>query len=213
MLNLDPWTTAVVVVDMQNDFCHPGGYYAKVGRDVSTLAATIAPVAALIARARAAGTCIFYTRLVYDPRLGAMEERHAIRPKRWTASGERLLPGSWGAAVVDDLTPRAADVVIDKPGYSAFDSTELEHLLVDRRIRAVVLCGVVTYACVLATAFAAFDRGFDVVLAADAAGSWNAGLGHATADIVDLLLGHAVVIDDINFMPAKDAVASETLQR
>jgi biuret amidohydrolase len=212
MLSLDPLNTAVVVVDMQNDFCHPDGYYAKVGRDVSALAATIAPVTALIARARAAGCSIFYTRLVYDPRLGAMEERHAIRPKRWTASGERLLPGTWGAAVVDELAPSAADVVIDKPGYSAFDSTELERLLADRRVRAVVLCGVVTYACVLATAFAAFDRGLDVILASDAAGSWNAGLGQATADIVDLLLGHAVVIDDINFVPAKDAVVSGTSQ-
>jgi nicotinamidase-related amidase len=211
MLSLDPLTTAVVVVDMQNDFCHADGYYAKAGRDVSPLVAAVAPVAALIARARAAGSAIYYTRLVHDSRLGAMEERHALRPKRWTTSGKRLQAGTWGAAVVDELAPAAADIVIDKAGYSAFESTELERHLTDRRTRAVVLCGVVTYACILATAFSAFDRGFDVVLAADAAGTWNAGLGHATSDIVDLLLGHSVVINEINFSSARGARVSNTL--
>jgi len=199
MLKLDPSATAVIVVDMQNDFCHAGGYYGAAGRDISAHTAAIAPVAALIERARAAGSPVVFTRLVYDERAGAMEDRHAIRPKRWSSSGKRLEPGSWGAAIVDELAPRPADIVIDKPGYSAFEATGLEQSLFDRGIRAIVLCGVVTYACVLATAFSAFDRGFDVVLAADAAGSWNAGLGRASADIVDLLLGHAVAIDDIQF--------------
>jgi nicotinamidase-related amidase len=212
MLSLDPLTTAVVVVDMQNDFCHADGYYAKVGRDISALAAAVAPVAALIARARVASCPIFYTRLIYDSRIGAMEERHAIRPKHWTASGKRLEIGTWGAAVVDELAPGTADVVIDKMGYSAFDSTELERHLTDCGIRTVVLCGVVTYACVLATAFSAFDRGLDVVLAADSVGSWNAGLGHAASDIVDLLLGHSVVMDEIDFIGAQSAPVSNTLQ-
>jgi nicotinamidase-related amidase len=212
MLSLNPLTTAVVVVDMQNDFCHADGYYAKTGRDISALAAVIAPVAALVVRARAANSPIFYTRLVYDGRGGAMEERHAIRPKRWTASGKRLEPGTWGAAIVDELAPDAADVVVDKAGYSAFDSTDFERQLAGRRIRAVVLCGVVTYACVLATAFSAFDRGFDVVLAADAAGSWNAGLGLATSDIVDLLLGHSVGINEVSFVPAKGTLLSNVPQ-
>jgi nicotinamidase-related amidase len=199
MLTLDPSTTAVVVVDMQNDFCHADGYYGTAGHNISAHTAAIVPVASLIARARASGSPVIFTRLVYDEHTGAMEERHAIRPKRWSSSGKRLAPSSWGAAIVDELAPHSTDLIIDKPGYSAFESTELQRWLADRGIRAIVLCGVVTYACVLATAFSAFDRGFDVVLATDAAGSWNAGLGHASADIVDLLLGHAVVIDDIQF--------------
>ena len=212
MIGLEPSSTAVIAVDMQNDFCHADGYYAKGGRDVSALAAAVAPVAALLARARAVGAAVFFTRLLHDDRRGAMEERHAIRPKRWTASGVRLKPGTWGAAIVDELAPGAADVVIDKAGYSAFDATELERQLTDRGIRTVVLCGVVTYACVLATAFSAFDRGFDVILAADAAGSWNADLGQATSDIVDLLLGHSVTIDEIDFVPTQGALVCDTLQ-
>jgi nicotinamidase-related amidase len=61
---------------------------------------------------------------------------------------------------------------------------------------------------VLATAFSAFDRGFDVILAADAAGSWNAGLAKATGDIVDLLLGHAVPMSDIDIPVRAKASAS-----
>lgn len=198
-MNIDPARAALVVVDMQNDFCKAGGYYAAAGRDISALAAAIEPVAALLARARAAGLTIVFTRLVHDEVRGAMEERHDLRPKRWTASGKRLLPGSWGADVVEELQPMPGEIVIDKAGYSAFDDTDLEAELVRRGVKTLVLCGVVTYACVLATGFSAFDRGFDVVLANEAAGSWKPELGSATQEIVDLLLGHAVPVSEIAF--------------
>jgi nicotinamidase-related amidase len=193
---VNPARAALVIVDMQNDFCSADGYYAAAGRDISELAAAIGPVAALLAKARAAGMTIVFTRLVHDAR-GAMEERHELRPKRWSASGKRLQPGSWGADMVDRLKPMPGEIVIDKAGYSAFDATSLEEELRRRGVKTLILCGVVTYACVLATGFSAFDRGFDVILASEAAGSWKPELGAATEQIVDLLLGHSVSIDDI----------------
>ncbi len=183
---------ALVVVDMQNDFCHADGYYARLGRDVSGLAAAVAPTAALLARARASGMTVAYTRLVHDPARGAMEQRHRIRPLRWSASGDRLLPGSWGSAVVEALSPRHDEIVVDKHGYSAFEGTGLDAALRARNVDTLVFAGVVTYACVLATAFAAFDRGFDVLLARDAVGTWVGSLGEATHDIVEFLLGRSV---------------------
>jgi nicotinamidase-related amidase len=199
-MRIDPAGAALIVVDMQNDFCSPSGYYAEAGRDVSALAAAVAPVAALLDKARRAGLLVVFTRLVHDRERGAMEDRHVLRPKRWTASGERLKPDTWGADVVDALRPRPGEVVVDKAGYSAFDETGLEALLRERGIRTLVLAGVVTYACVLATGFSAFDRGFDVVLASEAAGSWNKELGTATESIVDLLLGHTVSIEELEFL-------------
>ena len=196
-ISLDPASTALVIVDMQNDFCHPEGYYARVGRDVLPLNAAAAPIAKLLERARDCGTTIVFTRLVHDESRGAMEERHVLRPRRWTASGKRLLPGTWGAEVIDELAPRPGELVIDKAGYSGFDDTALEGELRSRGIRTVLLTGVVTYACVLATAFSAFDRGFDVLVASDAVGSWNETLGRDTHQIVDLLMGHAVPSDEI----------------
>ena len=98
MVSIDPSKCAVLVVDMQNDFCHRDGHYGKCGEDVSRFVATIDPVNRLIARARGAGATIGYTRLVYDEAGGAIEERHAIKPRHWIPKGRRLLRGSWGRA-------------------------------------------------------------------------------------------------------------------
>lgn len=199
---------AVLVVDMQNDFCHRDGHYARSGNDISSFSAAIEPVSRLIAKARNAGSSIAYTRLVYDEKAGAIEERHALKPRRWIPRGQRLRPGTWGAAISDPLTPASDDIVIDKTGYSAFERTDLEQRLRERGVTTIILCGVVTYACVLATAFTAFDRGFDVVLASDATGSWSGDLARASSEIVDLLLGHAARIDEIEL---SDAVLPNTL--
>jgi nicotinamidase-related amidase len=198
-MKLDPSRTALVIVDMQNDFCHVDGYYARAGRDISVLAKAAGPCRTALEKARSARMAVVYTRLVYDPVQGAMEERHELRPKRWTASGDRLIPGTWGADVIDELAPRHGEIVIDKIGYSAFEGTGLEAELKARGVKTLVFTGVVTYACVLASAFSAFDRNFDVLLASDAVGTWNEGLGGATHDIVDLLLGRTVTLADLDF--------------
>src|SRR5215475_10004429 len=136
-IDVEAASTALIVVDMQNDFCSADGYYATVGRDISKLATSAAPVAALLARARQAGMTIVFTRLLHDPVRGSMEERHVIRPRRWTASGKRLMPGTRGADVIDALAPRDGDIVVDKVGYSAFEGTSLEQQLRGRGIKTV----------------------------------------------------------------------------
>jgi len=206
MIDLDPATTAFVIVDMQNDFCHADGYYARAGRNISQLAAATAPVARLLERARAVGLTVAFTRLVHDEARGAMEERHTIKPRLWTAHGKRLTPGTWGADVLDALRPAPGELIIDKYGFSAFDDTTLEKDLHERGIKTLLLAGVVTYACVLATGFAAFDRGFDVLLVKDAVGSWNDKLGASTSEMVDLLLGRAVTSDELNLSSKKTSV-------
>ena len=198
-LTFDPATTALVVIDMQNDFCDAGGFYARIGRDISAFAAVIEPIHAMAARVRAAGMPVVFTRLVHDPVRGAMEERHILRPKLWSTSGKRLMPGSDGADVVAGLPVQDGDIVIDKSGYSAFAGTDLAAQLRQRGIRTLLFCGVVTYACVLSSAFAAFDEDFDVVLLDDLTGTWDAQLGQGTGRIVDLLLGHTVPSDTLIF--------------
>ena len=202
MLLLEPEHCAVLAVDMQNDFCHRDGHYGRAGEDVSRFEAAVEPVARLVERARKAGATIAYTRLVYDPAVGAIEERHTIKPRRWIPKGRRLQRGTWGATVVDTLAPMPHDIVVDKSGYSAFEGTDLEATLRQRGVTTLIMCGVVTYACVLATAFAGFDKGFDVVLARDAVGSWSDDLGEAAARIVDLLMGQALPTDEIEFVAA-----------
>jgi nicotinamidase-related amidase len=196
VIEVDPRTTALVVVDMQNDFCTQGGYSHKsLGRDVASLARPTAPIRALIERSRRAGMAVMFTRLVHDEKRGAIEQRHRLVPKRWVSSGRRYVDGSWGAAVIDALRPTEADLIVDKVGYSAFEGTILERQLRERGIRTIVLTGVVTYACVLSTAFSAFDRGFDVIVVSDAVGTLWDHLGGAALEMVDLLLGHAIPSD------------------
>lgn len=198
-MKLDPHTTALIVVDMQNDFCSREGHYGRSGANVEDFAAVIAPVGRMIDMARQHGATIVFTRLLYAPG-SAMEDRHAIRPRRWSSRGARLVPGTWGGEVVEALKPQPDDIVVDKAGYSAFEGTGLEQVLRERGIRTLIMTGVVSYACVLATAFSAFDRNFDVVMVADAVASWGGRLQSESRDIVDLLLGQTIPASEIAFV-------------
>jgi len=197
---LDPTTTAVIVVDMQNDFCLQDGAFGRLGRDVSSLTRPVDPSVDFLADMRARRVPIIFTRILWE---GGVSP--ALQPGRFPAKRSRgrassapvLVPDSWGGDVVDALAPAPGDLVIDKSGYSAFEGTALETELRARGIRTVLVTGVVTYACVLATAFSAYDRGFNVVLLTDLVGSWFDHLGRDTAEIVDLLLGYALVSSDL----------------
>ncbi len=196
-IELSLHTTALLVVDMQNDFCHPHGYYARVGRPVDRLRLAIEPLSRLLAAARAAGLLIVFTRLVHDSRIPDVGERHHIMPEAWVARDYRLGPGSWGAEIVEELTPQPNEFVIDKADYSSFYGTELEQILRRRGIRTLIITGTVAYACVLHTAFDAFVRDFDVIVAKEAVSSWFDDLQTATFRIIELLLGRVLTCDEI----------------
>lgn len=197
---VDPRSTALVVVDMQNDFCHARGYYGKAGAGIADFQSVIEPVARMVETARSHAIPVIFTRLTYALPRGAMEQRHTIKPRRWSTGGKRLEPETWGVAVVDQMSPQPGDLLIDKEGYSAFEGTALEETLHARGIKTLMIVGVVSYACVLATAFSAFDKDFDVILVTDAIASWNGRLQRETGDIVDLLLGAAVPMMEIRFV-------------
>lgn len=209
-IELDPRTTALLVVDMQNDFCHADGYYARVGRPAERINAATEPIARLLAVARDAGLTIGFTRLVYDPSLPDISERHRVMPGAWAARDRRLAPGSWGSQIVDELQPQPGEFVIDKADYSSFYGTDLEQILRRRGIRTLIITGTVTYACVLHTAFDAFVRDFDVIVAREAVSSWFDDLQAATFRIVELLLGRVLSCDEIVTLLSQPAGVPET---
>lgn len=184
--------TAVVVVDMQNDFCHPDGYYARRGLPVDLVRAGIEGVRGLLAAARSRGVPVVYTRLVHDRRVADVMERHRILPAGWVADAPRLAPGTWGARVIDELAPAAGEPVFDKGDYSAFYGTGLEPHLRRAGIRTLLLAGTVDYACVLHTALDAFCRDFDVLVCREAVSGWYPDLGQSALRIVELLAGRVV---------------------
>lgn len=151
-LELPADRTALIVVDMQNDFVRPDG-----ALHVPDAAATLPRIRDLAARARTAGARVIYTQDWHpdpDPEFEVWP-RHAVM-------------GSWGAEIVEELDVASADRVIRKPRYDAFYGTPLDHLLRLWNVRHVVVVGTVANICVQHTAASAALRWYDVVVAEDA---------------------------------------------
>jgi ureidoacrylate peracid hydrolase len=164
-----PEQTALLVVDMQNGFCHSRGSFARLGLDVSMCHAAIAGCRRLVDAAHAAGVPVIYTRYVYraDYADGGVLVRE-IMPA--LGSSGSLAAGTWDADLVDELPATAVDFVIDKNRYSAFYGTGLEPVLTSLGVRNLVICGVTTNMCVETTARDASQRDYRVFVVSDATG-------------------------------------------
>ncbi|MGQ0548319.1 MAG: cysteine hydrolase family protein [Armatimonadota bacterium] len=149
-------TSALIVVDMQNDFVSQGGALV-----VPDAAATVPVIATLLRRSRAAGVRIYYT-----------QDTHQPGDPEFPIWGEHVLEGTWGWQIVDALRPpsgeRGAVRVIQKLRYDGFFGTSLDHELRLAGIQTVIVCGTVANICVLHTAGSAAIRGYQVILPVDA---------------------------------------------
>jgi nicotinamidase-related amidase len=173
--DIEPAVTALLVIDMQRDFCSPQGYAARAGLDVARLARPIAQIRRLLMAARAAGMLVVHTREGHLPDLSDCPPEKMRRSMRAGAPigstgpmGRLLVRGEYGHDFIDELQPQAGDVVIDKPGYGAFYLTGLEGVLIGRNIRQLILCGVTTEVCVHSTLREAVDRGYRCTTVGDA---------------------------------------------
>jgi nicotinamidase-related amidase len=172
---MDLATTALLVIDMQRDFCNPQGYAARAGLDVARLAQPIACIRRLLDAARGAGMLVVHTREGHRPDLSDCPPEKMRRSLRAGAAigspgpmGRLLVRGEYGHDFIDELQPVAGEVVIDKPGYGAFHQTDLDQVLQSRTIRQLILCGVTTEVCVHSTLREAVDRGYACVTVGDA---------------------------------------------
>ncbi len=174
-LSLVPSTTALLVIDMQRDFCSAGGYAHQAGLDIGRLQTVVQQIQQLLAAARAAGLTIVHTREGHLPDLSDCPPSKLARSIAAGAAigspgplGRLLVRGEQGHDFVPALRPWPGEAVIDKPGYGAFHRTDLEHRLARQGIRQLILCGVTTEVCVHSTLREAVDRGFDCTTVADA---------------------------------------------
>jgi nicotinamidase-related amidase len=175
-LSFDPRTTALVVIDMQREFCEVGGYLTESQGYPTPLRATIAPILALLTAFRAADFPIYFTREGHRPDLSTLSSRELTRSYIRTGKGigddgplgRFLVRGEPGHNIIPELAPLDNEPIVDKPGRSAFAHTDLELMLRIRGVRNLVLVGVTTDVCVHTTMREANDRGFDVCLVEDA---------------------------------------------
>jgi ureidoacrylate peracid hydrolase len=199
----DPGHTALVMVDLQNDFVHPDGWVA-VQQVPGFFGDTGVPAvlersAALLAAARDAGVPVIFVRMIGDDRylsapLRALYQRNH-RHERPTCVQE----GTWGAAWYDGLGPdgRPGEFIIDKHRYSAFIGTRLDQVLRSNGTRTIVVCGVATSGCVESTIRDGFMLDHYVVVAGDACGDYERARHEATLSKMQLSFGTVVTVDEI----------------
>jgi ureidoacrylate peracid hydrolase len=179
-LTIDPHQTAVIVVDLQNDFGAEGGMFARAGIDISAIQAVVEPTAQVLATARRRGMPVVYLKMEFASDLsnaGGPDAPNLVRHLAFgvgepvTAPDGRdsrvLIKDTWNTDIVTELAPQPGDHVVSKHRYSGFFETNLDALLKDLGVTALVFTGCTTSVCVESTLRDAFFRDYRCLLLAD----------------------------------------------
>jgi nicotinamidase-related amidase len=189
-MQLDPDQTAVVIVDMQNGFCHPDGSLFAPGSE-----AAIESCVDLVERGRDAGTHVVYTRDVHPPE--QFDDAHYYDEfDRW---GEHVLECSWEAELVAELDPTDDELVVVKHTYDAFHQTELAGWLDAHNVDTLVFGGTLANVCVLHTAGSAGLRDYRPILVEDAIGYIDEDDREYALDHAGWLFGDVTTSENIAF--------------
>lgn len=166
-LQLDPARTALVLIEYQNEFTSDGGVLHGAVAPVMQKTGMLANTVALVDAARAAGVTIMHAPITFAPGYGELS-RHPYGILKGVVDGNAFVKGTWGAAIVDDLTPAEDDILIEgKRGLDTFASTNLDFILRGRGIDTVILAGFLTNCCVESTMRSAYENGYRVITLTD----------------------------------------------
>lgn len=209
-LTIDLARTALLVIDMQNDFCTPGGWAHGKGFDVSLTQQPIGPLQGLLQGLRSTPVTIIHTREGHRADLSDCPPHKLARSKKQNAPigsegpmGRRLTRGSQSHDFVEELRPIAGEIVLDKPGKGAFVATDLDLILRQRGIRYLLLTGVTTECCVHTTLRTANDLGYECVLLEDCCASFVPEFHRVTVEMTQVIFGWVSTSE-----PLLEAVAS-----
>jgi ureidoacrylate peracid hydrolase len=175
--------TAVVVVDMQNDFCSKGGMFDHAGVEISMVQTAVSFIQKVVAVARLSGIKIVYLKMGFQPDLSDLGDKESANRVRHLQlgvgqpnlapdgrQGRFLIRDTWNTDVIDELRPQADDVVLYKHRFSGFFQTQLDGVLREFGIKNLIFTGCTTSVCVDSTIRDAMFRGYRCVLLSDCAG-------------------------------------------
>ncbi|MFI7597849.1 cysteine hydrolase [Actinoplanes sp. NPDC049681] len=173
-LHLDPATTAIVLIEYQNEFTSEGGVLHGAVAPVMEKTGMLPKTVALVEAARAAGVTIMHAPITFAPGYGELS-RHPYGILKGVVDGNAFVKGTWGAAIVDELTPAEGDILIEgKRGLDTFASTNLGFILRSRGIETVILAGFLTNCCVESTMRSAYENGYRVITLTDCVAATSA---------------------------------------
>jgi nicotinamidase-related amidase len=166
-LTLDPATTALVLIEYQNDFTSDGGALHDAVAPVMESTGMLAKTVELVAAARAAGVTIMHAPITFADGYGELSA-HPYGILKGVVDGKAFVKDTWGATIVDDLAPQPGDIVIEgKRGLDTFASTNLDFILRSKGIRTIVLGGFLTNCCVESTMRSGYENGYQVYTLTD----------------------------------------------
>ena len=183
---------ALLVVDVQNDFCHPDGLFGRAGFDLSGVHSAVDRMERLIAGARDAGVPVIFIGIVHDITTNSDAWIHRNAQQR----ADACVAGTWGAEFYR-VRPAPDDVVITKRRYSPFVGTDLEYVLRAAKRRSLLIAGVATNICVEQALRDGFMRDYHVVLIEDCAGAYNPDSHSSTVENVRSFLGRVVDLETV----------------
>ncbi|GAY18634.1 cysteine hydrolase [Mycobacterium sp. shizuoka-1] len=166
-MTIDPKSTAVVLIEYQNDFTTEGGALHAAVAEVMATTDMLAHTRDVVAAARAAGAAVMHAPITFAEGYGEIT-RHPYGILKGVVDGNAFVKGSWGAAIVDDLTPVDGDIVVEgKRGLDTFASTNLDFILRSKGITTIALGGFLTNCCVESTMRSGYENGYQVITLSD----------------------------------------------